>query len=103
MELVVGQIHRTIEQNGELGKKSPQTCSTDLTKVQKQCNSPENGTYIIVFNNDDRTIAKKKTKTKKTWAFTHFTKDSSKYIIECKMKNYETLTKKEKFSLSRAK
>ena len=49
------------------------------------------------------TIAKKKTKTKKTWAFTHFTKDSSKYIIECKMKNYETLTKKEKFSLSRAK
>ena len=60
MELVVGQIHRTIEQNGELGKKSPQTCSTDLTKVQKQCNSPENGTYIIVFNNDDRTIAKKK-------------------------------------------
>lgn len=65
MELVVGQIHRTIEQNGELGKKSPQTCSTDLTKVQKQCNSPENGTYIIVFNNDDRTIAKKKQKQKK--------------------------------------
>lgn len=64
MELVVGQIHRTIEQNGELGKKSPQTCSTDLTKVQKQCNSPENGTYIIVFN-DDRTIAKKKQKQKK--------------------------------------
>ena len=92
MELVVGQIHRTIEQNGELGKKSPQTCSTDLTKVQKQCNSPENGTYNC-----------KKKKQKKTWAFTHFTKDSSKYIIECKMKNYETLTKKEKFSLSRAK
>ena len=48
-------------------------------------------------------LQKKKTKTKKTWAFTHLTKDSSKYIIECKMKNYETLTKKEKFSLSRAK
>lgn len=42
-------------------------------------------------------------KKKKTWAFTPFTKDSPKYIIECKMKNYETLTKKEKISLSRAK
>lgn len=56
MELVVGQIHRIIEQIGEPGEKCPQIGLIDLTKVQKQCNSTENGTY---FNNDDRTIAKK--------------------------------------------